>query len=227
MRKPIKVFLLLATILVFAGAVSAEDSEINVTVTDQNNVPVTVVNQGDEVWVKIGVQSNDNPVPEPSVNINVDPGVLQFKPEEAMMAAVNPLITPVVNDITVPAGTGNHFFYQNLDGTWTIDLDLMAGDMAPNEEIGFGVPAIVVSTGDIRVLAAFNAGGPQGGLVALDEYIFSAVASQPTPTPSSSGNNPSVNAAGTIGLQETGLPAAGLFLAVLALFAGLASSKRK
>jgi len=38
---------------------------------------------------------------------------------------------------------------------------------------------------------------------------------------------PEVNAADTVGMQETGIPLAGLVLAILALFGGLAGSKRK
>ena len=46
--------------------------------------------------------------------------------------------------------------------------------------------------------------------------------------PGDNGNGSSVNVEGkTIGMQETGTPIACLILAILALFGGLASSKRK
>lgn len=88
--------------------------------------------------------------------------------------------------------------------------------------------------------------GPDGtlyvGIRSLDDQsgIFSLMAMMnpqsnpddsiiPDNTPDNKNISNTVNAATekTVGMQKTGLPLAGLILAVLALFSGLATSKRK
>jgi len=56
---------------------------------------------------------------------------------------------------------------------------------------------------------------------------LSIVITAPGGNNGNNGNGSTVNAGSTIGMQKTGIPIAGLILAILALIGGLASSKRK
>jgi hypothetical protein len=210
-RKLATLFLLIVSFgLLLAGAVSAEDASVDVTVIDQNGDPVIVANPGDEVGVVVEASANDETVSLPAVFMEVDPLTgLQFELDEAMMWDGTQWILNDPNDPT------KYFFYasQAHPGDWEWNIRLITGDMQPGDELELLVPAIVSETGDISVDANLW-GGPY--LFASDSYTFLSV--EP------SDNTASANAA-TVPMQSTGAPVAVAMLGILSIIGGTIYSR--
>lgn len=220
MKKPAAIILLIVTIsILFAGAVSAVDAEVNVTVINEDSTPVIISNPGDEVSAIVKVSTNDETINDPEVLFLITPQTgLQFIPEEASMWDGNQWVQ---NDPNNPA---KYFFYSN-DGQWTWNINLIWGNMQPNDETSLIAPAIVERIGNIKTYAAFGEKIDPNGITVNgeDSYTFQSV-ERTTTDDSTTDNDSSVNAA-TVPMQNTGIPITAAILGLLGIIGGVVYSK--
>lgn len=130
---------------------------------------------------------------------------------------------PVIGkDGTIYFGEGvpDTLYALNPDGTikWSLAVQTLTSPViGPDGTLYVGIRSLDDQSGIFSLMAMMN---PQSN---PDDSII------PDNTPDNKNISNTVNAATekTVGMQKTGLPLAGLILAVLALFSGLATSKRK
>ena len=118
--------------------------------------------------------------------------------------------------ITIPLPDGFVVSSISGDGNWTITGNTITWTL---QNVPVGDPYLYI-TGKVR-----NAGNYVfGASITSDTYNINATGV----TPLTINTVEAANAASkTIRMQNTGLPIAGLILAILALFSGLATSRRK
>ncbi|MCE5213484.1 MAG: hypothetical protein LLF83_02040 [Methanobacterium sp.] len=214
MRKLATLFLLIVSLgLVFAGAVSAEDATTDVTVVDENGDPVIISTPGDEVAAVVEVNSNDETLNIPWVEIIVDPDTgIEFNPEDAVMWDGTQFID---NDMTnYPMNA--FFFYDTIGQVWVWDIAYaMGGNLPADTTVALIAPGIVGATGDIDVNAdLWQIEVREPVLVDSDSYTFLSVPPRPIP----------VNGA-TVPMQTTGAPLAVAALGLLSIIGGAVYGK--
>jgi hypothetical protein len=212
MKKIATMFLLIVAFgMVFAGATSAAD--VDVTVVDQNNIPVTTASPGDNVYADITATGNGDHVSE-FVLITVDPeNGLQFVPTDAMM--INEQGSWQGNDINDP-----FFYYSNSQQSWVWSIGkLWPNGIGSNDQTELIVRAIVQTNDEITVDARLygSTGAPPAGLLDEDSYTFNKVGSD---------NVASANAA-TVPMQNTGAPITAAILGLLGIIGGTIYSRLK
>jgi hypothetical protein len=216
-RKPATLFLIIVSIgMLFAGAVSAEDASVDVIVTDQVGTSITVASPGDEVGVIVGVDSNDETLTSPWVEITLDPETgLQLKPEDATMWDGTQLIQ---NDMTNYPNNA-FFFWDDIGQVWVWDIAYKYGNgnMPPDKSSGLIVKAVVGATGDINVNADLFEFDQEPVFVDSDNYTVLSVGTDSGST---------ANAA-TVPMQNTGAPIAAAMLGILSIIGGTIYSRLK
>lgn len=215
MRKLVTIFLLMVAFgLIFAGAVSAQETEdnpsVDVMVTDTNGDPVTVTSPNDEVSVGVNVKSGLNTA-NPAVVIYVNPVTgLKFSSDDVKMYFGG---KEYKNDPNDP-----FFSYEGFDqgkSVWVWDIGHVIGDMHPGQEAQLIAPAIVTGTGEINISTDFyqrSDENPEPELLASDSYAFLSTNTTPTPTPIINGE--------TVPMQNTGAPLAMMALGLLGVIGG-------
>jgi hypothetical protein len=216
MRKIATMFLIILSIgLMFGGAVSAQEpATVDVAVVNGNGDNVTVATQGDEVAAVVEVNSNDEALTTPYVNVTVDPKTgLQFEPEKAVMWDGTQFIN---NDMT-NYPTSAFFFFDQPTQSWIWDIGfVLGGNMPADDMVALIAPAIVTKTGEITVGADLYQvveirDSLESVLVDSDSYTFLAVAPKAAGEPVK---------AKTIPMKETGTPVALAALGLLSIIGG-------
>jgi hypothetical protein len=212
MRKLATMFVLMITFsMVFAGAVSAQEpATVDVTVLDENGNPVDVTCPGDVVVTLVNATANDEDIPDPYVDIAVDPeNGIDFDPASAIMYYCGDKYTNDPND---------PFFYWNEDLStweWWIGWAVDDNDMYPGEDAQLFVGGIVKAVGPITVTGDFYAWPEESEdpiLLDSDSYTFLSV--------------PCHHCQGaTVPMQNTGAPLAALALGMLSIIGGAVYGK--
>ena len=213
-KQKLAIFLLVVSMgLIFSGAATAQ--EVDVNVTDDNDNLVTEATTGDEVNVNVAAENTgDEEIDDPYVIISADPETnLEYKSDQATMEFDGNSYTNDPND---------PFFYY-VDGygwIWWIGWATPGNDLDPDESATFSVPAIVKAAGTILVTADFYNEEEVGADTLLDSDSFAFQASDPaTETELAAGEPTSVNAE-TVGMQETGTPLTGILMGILLIAGG-------
>ena len=201
MRKIAALFVLMMTFsMVFAGAVSAADVEVNVV--EEDLTPVEVTCPGDTVIIAVDADATEDIVIDGQVNITVEPetGLLVI-PESAEMTYDG--INWISNLDPILGG----FFYEGPTGEWIWDV----GTLVDEQALLF-VGAIVTDVGPITVNANFTDAYLQEELD-FDSYTFLSV---PCPPPCHGA---------TVPMQATGSPLAVAALGLLSIIGGAVYGK--
>lgn len=196
MRKPITILLLfiLSLGLSLAGAVSAQDPDVEVAIVEEpreeGGTPVDVVCDGDQITLEVNASANDAYIENPQIWIYINPvGSLEFD-------------------------SGEYFIWFNEMQAWIWWIGGM-GDMNPGDDAILRVIGNVSGTGPITVTAEFYS-YPELAIDRIfldsDSYRFLSVPCRPPcPHPPCSG---------TIPMQATGTPLALAALALLGIIGG-------
>jgi hypothetical protein len=211
MRKPAVLFLLIVSLgLIFGGAAFAVEPTVNVTVLDENAVPVETAHPGDEVSVYVEASANNETIQEPRTLINIDPeNGFTLDTEHAVMWNGTQWIS---NNNTEQGG---FLTWSDQDGAWFWAIMEGFGPMQPGDMTQLIIPAEVTAVGNITTNVIFEDGileetpvpAEETFVPATDSYTFLSVGSEP------------VNAE-TVPMQSTGTPVAIAALGLLAIIGG-------
>ncbi len=190
----------IASLLFTAASVGVQD--VNATLDNQSITTNITINPASDLYLKI-TSNNNNPTVGQIFTVTYKLG--NNGPDNATNVT-----------ITIPLPDGFVVSSISGDGNWTITGNTITWTL---QNVPVGDPYLYI-TGKVR-----NAGNYVfGASITSDTYNINATGV----TPLTINTVEAANAASkTIRMQNTGLPIAGLILAILALFSGLATSRRK
>lgn len=222
MRKTATILLLiLAFGMTLTGAVTAQDVEVEVV--DNNGEPVDVTSPGDEVTIEVDASAEDLYIPDPFVEINVDPeSGLSINPATVTMIYIydDGSSDTYINDPLDP------FFYPssiNESWIWWIGWALDDNTMWPDEQAQLIIPALVTDTGKIAVNSAFYQWPIEYSdpiLMDFDRYTFESVGPGPGPCPPPEPCKPAASAK-TVPMKDTGTCIGIFALSICTIISGL------
>jgi hypothetical protein len=215
MRKLATIFLLIVTFgMVFAGAVSAQETAgtVTTTVIDENGNPVTTVCNGDTVTIDVlANNTGDTDINWPFVNVTI------LKNSSLAVDPTTAVMTWFYDDGTSDTYTNNAanpFFYWSdawQSWIWYIGWAVDDNTMYPDEYAQLDVIAQVKETGAITVFSEFyNQPGAQQTLLDSDSYTFLSVPC----------HHCHPHQQGTVPMQNTGAPIAAAMLGIISIIGG-------
>lgn len=210
MRKPAILFLLMISIgLLFVGTASAALT-VNVTVTDEDGVPVNVTQPGTDVTVDVVAATNNETLNSPRVLIKTNPDDgLTYHIADALMTTDG--FTWLNNSDPLDGG---FLYWSDQDGAWFWSIDRITDPMLFGNVFELLIPATVSGTGEITTDVIFEHGILEDEPApAYGSYTFLSVVS---PDPDN-GKNASGN---TVPMQDTGVPVVLTALALLGIVGG-------
>lgn len=221
MKKPATlIFLIISVGFLFAGAVTAENATVDLSVTNDMGYPITIAQNGQEVVINTVIVANEGTISNPYVAFNIDPdNGLQLETEQAIMwddAQQKWTSVNISNDNTIHPGS------------WIWQIETSTGnDLKTGDIIELLLPAIVKTSGDITVNADLYSGigDPNDIIVNSESYPF-MVALGSTESNSTPSDSSTINT-NTIPMQNTGAPLTVAILGILSIVGGTIYSRLK
>lgn len=228
--------LIISSSLVFCTAASAQvQSTVDVTVLDQEGVPVDVTHPDSEVEIQVNANSHLTSIQQPFIKLTVNPeDGLILEPENAIMYFYhdNQEYGPYTNNPNDP-----FLFWSDEYQCWIWYIGWYGGAMYMNNYAKLITPAKVTELGIITVATDFY-GWPWEGyledppiLQATNRYTFPSVLSNPDkPEHPTNHHQPSITPgtytpAGTVPMQNTGTPLTIAILGLISISSAIIFSK--
>ena len=212
------IFLLITSIALLFGGTASAALTVNVTVVNNNGVPITVTHPGTEGGIDIVASTHNESVKNPQALITTKPSKgLVYNIKNAMM-----IVNGGKSISNSDPKFGNFLMWSDQDEAWFWAISQVTGPLGPKNTVKLFIPVNVDSTGKITTNAIFEGGILDNGPTpAENSYTFIS-------TSKSNNNNSGAETSNdTIPMQNTGAPLVIGALGLLSVLGGTLYSRRK